>query len=172
MAVYFFLLLIFNTIIFRFCVKVKKMSIFSTNFIKKRDFVKADEKKIPQKKRKQDKNGRMKNMKIYDYHGKKTYAGKQFGYSAARKGCLRRNLPRKCSLNDIFLERDSISRIDNRNQVCFRLRVKSFCKSPRRKRRQTFGGRRRVGVRPERGKLIGTNTAKNTSFSAKKLSCP
>lgn len=38
--------------------KSRKMSIFSTNFIKKRDFVKADEKKDTAKKRKQDKSGK------------------------------------------------------------------------------------------------------------------
>ncbi len=104
------------------------MSIFSTNFIKKRHFVKADEKKIPQKNGSKTKAERMKNMKIYDYHGKKNICGEAIRIQRCKKRMSQTELAAKMQLNDIFLERDSISRIEIGTRFVSDYELKVFAK--------------------------------------------
>ena len=52
-------------------------------------------------------------MKIYDYHGKKNICGEAIRIQRCKKRMSQTELAAKMQLNYIFLERDSISRIES-----------------------------------------------------------
>lgn len=70
----------------------------------------------------------MKNMKIYDYHGKKNICGEAIRIQRCKKRISQTELVAKMQLNDIFLERDSISRIEIGTRFVSDYELKVFAK--------------------------------------------
>lgn len=52
-------------------------------------------------------------MKIYDYHGKKNICGDRLRIARITQHLRQKDLAAKIQLEDVILERDSISRIEN-----------------------------------------------------------
>ena len=67
-------------------------------------------------------------MKIYTYKGKKNLCGDRIRIERLKKRMTQMELAAKIQLQGITLERDSISRIENRDKVCDRLRIEAICK--------------------------------------------
>ena len=67
-------------------------------------------------------------MKIYDYHGKKNICGKKLRIARISRSLRQEDLAAKLQVEDVIIERDGISRIENGTRFVSDYELLTFAK--------------------------------------------